>query len=330
MDVYGKKIGVSFNVKQLSFFFKNIKMVLRVINRLESYQRPIFLKMFRLNVLYQRFYMGMSRFDYIIDSRDNAYLPFQNSLANNNNVKLILIQNGARTDLLMYGYIRCFMFVSWSDIYKKIIVGDIESDSFFSVLPSSMNRMDAAKTKQEYFKKNSKYDFLIVEQLDYPESGAGADYFNHKYMLSRVVSFLIDHPEYKVGYLCRHSRDIKQDNIRYDVLRENDEILLKNNIAIIERKFCEWAIKSSKVTIAINSSTRVEAFMVGNIGFSVSKKMLPYDWIIKILPDEFSSINESQSVFNEKMLSVLNLDTSDINAAMRTQHTMLDVVDEII
>ena len=330
-NIYSQCVGITFSYHLFLCFVDDVKQVVKASNLLKTHQLFYFFKLFRMCVAYDRFYKGLSDFDYLIDSCDNSYFPFQNALAKNNSIKLTLIQSGARTNQLIYGYIRCYMFVSWLNLYNKVVVGDIKSKEFFSVMSSSMKRLDVKKNKEEYFNKYGKYDILIVEQLTYPETGAGSDYSNHKYMLSRVVNFILHYPEYKVGYLCRSSRDkIVKGSARGDIILDNDSFLNDNNIDIIDRNFCELAIKSSKISISINSSTRIESFLVGNIGFSISNKYLPYDWIIQLFTDRYSSISDSQSVFNSKLISLFEETDHEVCELLQYDHSMDSIVNNIL
>jgi len=107
----------------------------------------------------------------------------------------------------------------------------------------------------------------------------------------------------------------------------NDALLEKNGIEIIENKFCEQAIKKSKVVVAIDSSTMLEAFFVGNMGFIVTNKLSNYMWLASLLTDDFISSRESQEVFNEKIVSLLARNVSSIREFFKHHNDISEVLD---
>jgi len=324
--VFSRGVRFNFSFKNLRLLIAEINKSASIISKIAPNQRYLFLKIFALCVFYRRFYNSIQGVDFLIDSCDNCYSPVQDSLASLVKIKLILIQNGGRMSLVSYGYVRCYMFISWADMYKNLIVGKIKSKVYLSILSQSVSRSDSKSIEAEFKDLYTNFDFLIVEQLTFPEKGVASDYSNHKYMLDRMINFINKNAGYKVGYLCRRPRDTKDIELK-SVLLNNDALLEKNGIEIIENKFCEQAIKKSKVVVAIDSSTMLEAFFVGNMGFIVTNKLSNYMWLASLLTDDFISSRESQEVFNEKIVSLLARNVSSIREFFKHHNDISEVLD---
>jgi len=97
-------------------------------------------------------------------------------------------------------------------MYKNLIVGKIKSKVYLSILSQSVSRSDSKSIEAEFKDLYTNFDFLIVEQLTFPEKGVASDYSNHKYMLDRMINFINKNAGYKVGYYVDAQETLKISN----------------------------------------------------------------------------------------------------------------------
>jgi hypothetical protein len=299
----------------------SIRLGYSAVKKLSGSQKPFFIEKFIECVLIERFYKSIESFDYIVDSNDNAYTPLQKDIANSLNIQLILIQQGMRANLLHYGYISCNVFLGWDDIYRDIIVGGVLCDNFLAIGSTSMNRHDSDKVCENY-------DYLIVEQLTYPDRGEHSDVTNHKNMIDKILKFKRNYPEYKIAYLCRYSRVRPKSKLK-KVLSDNDQSLLESGITIIDREYCECVVKHSKVSIALDSSIRLESYLVGNTGFTVSYDLFHFDWLSHIFPQNTASLSDNQDIFENKLIQSLKFDVRTTNVFGNSSYSLEAILDKI-
>ena len=205
LSMINKIVKFKFNRKLVKYCLADFRSTYKVIRQINKEQRFYFIKLLYKVILFKRLYKSKSNFDYLIDSKDNTYLPFQKSLANLYCIKIILIQNGGRVNLSHYGYIRCDFFLGWNSSFLKFVVGDIDCDNFFSIGSTSLSREIEESTIKEYQQRFSNYDLLIIEQMSTDLSQV-ANYLNHKIFLDKILRFKSNNPDVAIGYLFRYDR----------------------------------------------------------------------------------------------------------------------------
>jgi len=298
LSIFSPQVNIKINRKAIINFIVDFRSSYKVIKRINVNQRFFFLKSLYGVILAERFYKSRSHFDYIFDSKDNSYLPYQKSLANLFNIQIVLMQNGGRVNMKNYGYISCNIFLGWTPLHKKIIVGGVSCNNFLSIGSTSLSR-----NNNESFKNNkfffAMYDLLIVEQMSLNFSEK-ANYLNHKDFMDKIIQFKFNNPQINIAYLCRWDRQNIPKKLS-EFIKENDKNLDINNIVKIDREFCELAIKNSKVSIAISSSIRVESCMIGRTGFTLQPGSFDFDWPSLLMPEKNSFFTDSQDTFENKL-----------------------------
>jgi hypothetical protein len=298
----------SFNKKNFISYFYDLKESFKVVNKINSKQRIFFIRAIYEIIIAERFFKSKKGVEYLIDSKDNFYMPYHKNLANLFGIKLVLIQNGGRVSLNEYGYIRCDFFLGWFDSFEKIVVGAINCDNFYSV--GSMSLLRSKDTEKSL--KHADYDLLIIEQasrdLDQPEN-----YINHTLFMEKIFKFKSNNPKLNIAYLCRYERN-KFNDVNYRMpdelrktLKQNDKNLKIHNIISISRESCASAIKESKVAIAINSSIRVEFKILGKSFFTLTPRgYKKFDWPSILMPDTLMFFSDKQSSVDKRINEAIN------------------------
>jgi len=312
---------VRFNLCSVIKLFSDVRSGCVVAKSLDREQKMFFLEKIIECTMVKRFYDSIGSFDYIVDCQDNSYTPVQKEIANILDIDLILLQNGARVNLLEYGYIDCNIFLGWSNLYKRIVVGEVLCDIFLAIGSKSMSRQTRRETCKEY-------DFLIVEQLTYPDKGEASDASKHKAMIGKMIEFKKKHPQYRIVYLCRHTRTQLKEKIQ-SILLDNDTVLLENDIEILDRNFCECAVKNSKVSIALSSSIRFESYLVGNVGFSVFDRESIFDWVQQLFNKNSASLRDTQEDFDRKLLQSLKSDINLNNIFNNSSYSLSEALEKL-
>ena len=268
-----------------------------------------FIKILNRVIRSERFYKSKKCFDYIFDTKDNGYLPFEKSLANLYSLQLVLIQNGGRVNLSEYGYIRCNFFLGWAPIYKEIVVGKITCEEYFAIGSANLSKLNQELIYSKYTQYLGVYDLLIVEQVSL--TNKLTNHINHKQFMDKIVEYKSNNPDKNIAYICRVDRETITGKFK-TIIEQNDKILKMNNIVKIERQFCEIVIKKSKAIIAIDSSIRIEFCLLGKKFLSLQPTYSNNDWPSILFPDSLSLFSEEQSVFDNKLNSIINA-SHDVN-----------------
>ena len=266
--------------------------------------RGMFLQLLRISISESYFVSQIQGASVFFDACDNRSTPIRYGIMKNNGIRLVLIQNGARMDLASEGYIRSDHYLGWHEMYRDGYVGGQPGSVFYAI--GSLNILDSypfyfSKETKEVRGTVCKYDFLVIEQLVFPEDGYPADLKYHKIMVDNLVKFAKEFPCYRIGYLCRYKRgDVTEGSVALDEIIEfNDQLLKDSKVEILprDRALTGDYLRTSKVCVALSSSTRLESFFLGQCSVTCNYSNYAFDRLSLLLDFPFIISDISYSYF---------------------------------
>jgi hypothetical protein len=271
-------------VRQSSFNF--VDLVLRLLRQLATHES----ESENLRALF------------VVSAADNHYSALRYHVYKRNGIgRVMLIQNGARV-VLVAGYnshIHCDYYIGWSAKRLAAFRGMVCPNK----LPFGSIRQHQA-THDTDLPRPPDYDVVFIEQVFARPEQYDPDHSLYLKALHNLKRLAENHPELRIAYRTRPGRTVTEEREKIqdvDSLLKNSAVIFDDSLSVSSYE----AISRSRLTVACNTSMRVEALAMGKRILSCNYGRNEFDFIAGN-PHEIGVLFDSDyELFERKIMFLL-------------------------